>query len=382
LKIVLNLIAANTGGQVTRARSFLKRVTEISPDAELIVFKINGSMPELISSDNITVIEVRLQVGGRLFAMRRMLWENLQMLFLLSKIKADVYLSFSHYLPIIKLPIPSVVAVSNLAPFSIEALQSERFWGRIRLLILRRTILFSAKRADAVIALSLTCKKILINLDIMAVKIKVVPNGVDPVQKKGSLKENTITDDGPYILTVSHFYRYKNFEQLINAYSTLGPEIRNQYRLKIVGKFYDKEYVKELELLAKSLGILDRVDFIPGLYGDELHEIYLSATLFVFTSLVENSPNILLEAMSYGIPIISIKNDPMPEFGGNAAVYFNSQDNLDLALKIRNVISDGSLLVEMGLNATKQSNLFSWDKFTNDVITLCSSVSQSDRDCT
>ena len=376
MKIVLNLIAANTGGQVTRARSFLRRVADSSPDAKLIVFKIAGAMPELISKDGIKVIEVKLQVDGRLFALRRMLWENLQMIALLSKIKADVYISFSHYLPIKKLPTPSVVAVSNLAPFSSEALQSERFWGRIRLIILRRTILFSAQRADAVIALSLTCKRILIEHGIPAVKVKVIPNGVDPVQNKISLKENIITKYDPYILTVSHFYRYKNFEQLINAYSLLTDEIRNDYRLKIVGKFYDKEYVKELKLLAKSLDVLDRVDFIPGLYNDELHKIYLGATIFVFTSVIENSPNILLEAMAYGIPTISNSNDPMPEFGGTATVYFQSKNNADLALKIGTIIDDKSLLVQMSLRAVNQSGLFSWDKFTRDVIILCSSVSQ------
>jgi len=378
LKIALNLIAANTGGQVTRANSFLKRVTECSPSTELVVFKISGAIPELISRDGVEVIEVEIQVKRRFFALRRMLWENIQMIFLLSKIKADVYLSFSHYLPVKKLNIPTVVAVSNLAPFSHEAYLSERLWGRIRLMILRRTIVFSAQRANEVIALSSECKRILIEYNVAPEKIKVVPNGVDSVRHMIALREDASIKDDPYILMVSHFYRYKNFEQLIKAYALLPEKIRNHWRLKIVGKFYDQEYVNDLMLLAMRLDVHDRVDFISGLYSEKLYKIYLGATVFVFTSLIENSPNILLEAMAYGIPTISNRNNPMPEFGGDAVMYFKSKDNEDLALKMESMLSDKSLLDDMGRRAINRSSLFSWDKFTNDVIELCSSVSQSD----
>jgi glycosyltransferase involved in cell wall biosynthesis len=298
------------------------------------------------------------------------------MIFLLSKINADVYLSFSHYLPVKRLGIPTVVAVSNLAPFSEAAYLSERFMGRIRLMILRRTIIFSARRANEVIALSSRCKKVLIQNDVQAAKIKVIPNGVDRVRDSTNLRENLGHRKDHYILSVSHFYRYKNFEQLINAYAILSSNLRNQWRLKIVGKFYDQGYTNELKVLARRLGVEDKIDFIPGLHSEELHEMYLGATVFIFTSLIENSPNILLEAMAHGIPTISNVNEPMPEFGGAAVVYFKPQDNHDLAAKITNILSDKNLHHEMALQAKIQSSLFSWDKFTNDVVDLCSLASK------
>tara|TARA_B110000090_G_C13072913_1_gene327981 strand:+ start:210 stop:464 length:255 start_codon:yes stop_codon:yes gene_type:complete len=81
--------------------------------------------------------------------------------------------------------------------------------------------------------------------------------------------------------------------------------------------------------------------------------------------------------MAYGIPTISNGNDPMPEFGGDAVTYFKSQDNDDLATKIASILDDKSLLDKMSLQAKNQSSLFSWDRFTNDVIDLCSLVSKS-----
>jgi glycosyltransferase involved in cell wall biosynthesis len=140
----------------------------------------------------------------------------------------------------------------------------------------------------------------------------------------------------------------------------------------LVGKFYDQKYVQELRLLAHSLGITGSVDFIPGLKKDELNEVYSQASLFVFTSLIENSPNILLEAMSHGLPTISTDNDPMPEFGATAIEYVKANDDVQLALKIEYLLNNQSLTDELAERSKEQAKMFSWGTFTSDVIQLCS----------
>ena len=293
------------------------------------------------------------------------------MLKLLKENPADLYLSFSHYLPFRRLKIPSVIAVSNLAPFYTKAFELERFYGKLRLFLLKRTIITSAKKAQKVIALSHMCKNILISHNIPVGKINVIPNGVNILSEKGAKRKKT---DVPYILCVSHFYRYKNFEQLLRAYALLSEEIRKNYRLLIVGKFYDHKYGEEMTLLAKVLGIDGSVDFIPGLEPSKLSEVYSQASLFVFTSLIENSPNILLEAMSHSLPIISTDNDPMPEFGGSAIQYVKATDHIQLTTAIENIVSNQSLMENLSIQSKIRSKLFSWDKFIEDVIKLCRDV--------
>jgi len=337
-------------------------------------------MPELVSKSGIEVIDIPIDVG-RFKSIRRMFWENTALIHFVRRWSPDAYLTFSHYLPSRNLGVPSVVAVSNLAPFSSDAYLVEGLVGRLRLAILRKTIISSAIRANAVIALSNKCKMDLVDVGVASSKIFVIPNGVeqDAITREGTYCAES--NDNLYILSVSHFYRYKNFEQLLRAYSIISTSIRDVLRLKIVGKFYDEKYVAELLSLAKELGISSRVDFIPGLDGNELRLAYRSAKIFVFTSLIENSPNILLEAMAYGLPILSSDTAPMPEFGGNAIAYFKSGDEADLARKIETLLGDQVALDELGRQALKQAKNFSWDVFTMSVTNLCAKVSDSNFVC-
>ena len=367
MKIVLNILAVTTGGQVTRSRAFLERFPVFAPGSKLVVFKNVDVLPEIISSDYIEIIDVNIG-RGPFRSLRRMVWENTKMLGLVSEIEGDIYLSFSHYLPFRMLSLPAVVAVSNLAPFSPEAFKLEGFFGKLRLFLLKKTIISSSHKAAQVIALSFMCKKVLISNKILADSVAVIPNGVEISDKVYCDDQDT---PKPFILSVSHFYRYKNVEQLLNSYARLSEQLRKNYRLKIVGGFYDLKYVQELRLLAHRLEITDNVDFIPGLKKDELDEVYSQAKLFVFTSIIENSPNILLEAMSHGLPVISIDNDPMPEFGSTAVQYVKAHDEIALANKIEYLLNDKKKCEEMRTLSKKRAQLFSWDKFTQEVIRIC-----------
>ena len=173
------------------------------------------------------------------------------------------------------------------------------------------------------------------------------------------------------IVAISHFYRYKNFEQLIRAYAALAEELRQRYRLKLVGIFYDQEYVDSLKSISRALGVESYIDFIPGMNKKDLQKTYSQATLFVFTSLIENCPNILLEAMSFGVPTLSIDNEPMPEFGGQAVGYFPPNNVEYLSQSITTLLNDPIMLSKMAALAEKESKRFSWDTFTDEVMKYC-----------
>jgi glycosyltransferase involved in cell wall biosynthesis len=245
----------------------------------------------------------------------------------------------------------------------------------MKLRILKRTILRSAKKANAVIALSETCRRILISYGICSESITVIPNGVDQVTSLRN-KDTTSEHEGAasYILCVSHFYRYKNFETLIKSYKILRESIVCIHNLKIVGRFEDKTYLSELRSLIQKLDIESHVELIPEVNHSDLNVLYRNAELFIFPSIVENSPNVLIEAMSHGLPIISSNRNPMPEFGGNAISYFESHDEIELAFKMKNILLDDDLSRKFSLLALERSRHFSWEKFTLDVVTLCSYV--------
>jgi hypothetical protein len=182
VKLCLNLLAATAGGQLSRARAFLDRFDEMAPHAQLLVIKEKSVLTEYRSTARRQVIDVPIGLG-KLKAFRRMWWENFVMPRIIRKHNADVYLTFSHYLPhLFDTSLPSVVGVSNLAPFSAEAWSQESLPVKLRMAALRRTIISSALRATRVLALSETCREILIAFGIPENKITVAPIGGSPFQ--------------------------------------------------------------------------------------------------------------------------------------------------------------------------------------------------------
>ena len=177
--LLLDFLAARTGGQLTRARAFLGRVRTHDPDTRLHILHADGALGFVDDRRDLVVDELHFAAPG--VALRRIAWQNLRLPALLRSTGANGYLTFSHDLPS-RFPetVPAIVGVANLAPFSADARAAEtRMAARLRLDLLARTIVSSARRARCVIALSETCRGVLVDRGIDAGKIEVIPNGVD-----------------------------------------------------------------------------------------------------------------------------------------------------------------------------------------------------------
>ena len=149
--------------------------------------------------------------------------------------------------------------------------------------------------------------------------------------------------------------------------------MRSNYRLKLVGKFSNKKYVKKLKSFAKQLNISDNIDFINELKSDELNFIYRNASLFIFTSLIENCPNILLESLSFGLPTLVINLPPMNEFGGDSVEYFEHDNIEDISKKIINILNSSKFREILSKKAYLHSQNFNWDTFTKTILIKCRS---------
>jgi glycosyltransferase involved in cell wall biosynthesis len=377
-RVVIDLLAASTGGQLTRARAFLARLRQHDARSEIWVLQENDALGQSVQRRDMHVINLTAK-PGRLRALRRMAWLNLRLRAIVTQHRIDTYLSFSHYLPR-TLPhgVRSVVGVSNLAPFAQAALDAEtQWWPRLRLRALRRTILSAARRADHVIALSDACRKVLTSRGVQPAKISVIPNGVEIAGADTSLSAFTTVRERyslppRYLLYVSHFYPYKNFIRLIEAYAQLPSALRADCALVLVGVPHDRAYFNLIGAAIARHAIAHQVRIIPGLSAAELAPLYAHAALFVFPSLIENSPNILLEAMACGAPVLAGNNEPMPEFGGAAVGYFDASDSAAMAREIAAALADEPRLARMRDASSTRARLYSWDEFTARVVSLYS----------
>ena len=71
-----------------------------------------------------------------------------------------------------------------------------------------------------------------------------------------------------------------------------------------------------------------------------LPSLYRHALINIFASECENCPNIMLEALASGRPLLASCREPMPEFGGDAAIYFDPSSPVELAEKLQSIIDD------------------------------------------
>jgi glycosyltransferase involved in cell wall biosynthesis len=368
MKLFLNLLAGNTGGQITRAKALLDRINNNNSGIQVLVVKDYKILKEYQSTNEVEIHNVNIG-NGKLRILKRFWWETFKMPKIVHNSKSDIFITFSHFLPFRKFKIPTFVGVSNLAPFSSIALNEESFFTRIKFKLLGKTILSSLKRATAVMALSYTAEKVLIEHGIPAKKIVVIPIGVDDFWSKSSDKNlKEIGLNSPFFLYVSHFYRYKNHLRLIEAYSQLQFSIQFQYKLVLVGKFENLSYVDEIKKFIHSKNLHDKVVLISGQETLTLRALYQSADLFIFPSLVENCPNILLEAMAAGAPVATINIAPMTEYCEKAAVYFDGMSASDIARVISELSVNTIKKDLMRVSSKKQVSNYTWDMFVNLII--------------
>ena len=111
------------------------------------------------------------------------------------------------------------------------------------------------------------------------------------------------------ILAVGRLAARKGYGSLIEGFSNLHKKIPSS-RLVIVGRGHLKS---RLLKKAKRLGVGDFVHIESGMSFPELAKLYRSANLVVYPSFYEGQGLIPLEAMSSGVPIVTVDHGPLPE---------------------------------------------------------------------
>jgi glycosyltransferase involved in cell wall biosynthesis len=362
MKILYNLISGSIGGQITRANAIIDRVD--SYDIELIIIK-NENVILNCKKKNIQYINVKHSFGLFRF-IERLYWESFILPKIIKEKKPDLFLTFSNYLPICRFKIPTYMGISNLAPFSSFALKEESIKNRIKFYIIRKSIIYSSKNATKIIALSNTAVDVLSNYGINYDKIFLNPIGVDDFWSKVVPNDNFQLEYGinkPFYLYVSHFYRYKNHIRLIHAYAKLKPEIVSNRQMVFIGRPENIEYFEELKKIISSYKLESKIILISGLDSFELRKFYQNCYIFIFSSLVENCPNILLEAMKASCPILTVNIDPMVEYCSNCAEFFDGKSIDNLVNKLEYLDQSKLKLDRMKIASYQQSKLYSWDLF-------------------
>jgi glycosyltransferase involved in cell wall biosynthesis len=219
------------------------------------------------------------------------------------------------------------------------------------------------RRVDAVIVQTDRSKDWL-NLNYPNLIVEVIPNPLSyplPIDYKRIVDPvDVISSDRKIILASGRLHKYKQFDLLIRAFSAISKKYLD-WDLVILG---DGEEKGALKKLIKDLMLFDRV-FLPGSVGN-VSAWYERSSIFVLSSSVEGFPNVLLEAMSYGLPSISFNCNTGPkemiQDGVNGFLVNPEEKENGLILALENLIPNKALQIKIAQEAIRLRDKYSLDK--------------------
>ena len=165
---------------------------------------------------------------------------------------------------------------------------------------------FSIKKSDIVVTPSKHLKNFILNLGFKN-KIEIINNGVFIPEEN----TNIFTNDQINITIVSRLVSHKNIEKIIKAISDLNSPLIN---LNIIG---DGPELNQLQKISLESNNKDNIIFHGKLNRDDINHIFLKSDIYIQASNYEGLPHSLLEAMSYGIPVLCTPVGECKEILGN-----------------------------------------------------------------
>lgn len=138
--------------------------------------------------------------------------------------------------------------------------------------------------------------------------VKYLPNPLsNAITEQVNELERVTKRISRHLLYVGHVYETKGVFELVEGCSDI-----KDIKLRIVGKCMPDVLERLISVVTKT-GRKDWIEFVGELPHEEVLKEFLKADLFVFPSYTEGFPNVILEAMACGCPIIASNVGAIPE---------------------------------------------------------------------
>jgi glycosyltransferase involved in cell wall biosynthesis len=262
-------------------------------------------------------------------------------------------------------PLPRFFSRSRVV-LTVHGLDSHRAkWGPIAKSVLKTAEWMSGRIPDATIAVSRDLSEYYSrrhNCDSI-----YIPNGVqDPIRRPASeiSARFGLTERG-YVLFVGRLVPEKAPDLLIRAFRRIPGNVR---LVLAGGSSFTTDFVRGLHELAAGD---PRIVFTDYAYGPLLEALYNNAAAFVLPSNLEGLPLTLLEAASFGLPIVASAIPPHLEVIGTSAPghrLFAPDDERSLRDALQQTLATGAA-EWVGAHALRQRVLerYRWDATVDDL---------------
>jgi len=236
-------------------------------------------------------------------------------------------------------------------------------WGKAAKVMLKTGELMGCMFANEVIVISEVINDILVR-KYGRKNCHLIYNGVPMPDKIGNTcyLQKLKIEPYKYVFAMGRFVPEKNFHQLIHAFVALRQQ---DYKLVLAGDTdFEDDYSRNLKALAKENGVV-LTGFIKG---EKLHELLTYAHCFVLPSSHEGLPIALLEAMSYGLPVIVSDIPANLEVGLTYDCYFQTGNEGQLQEKLRKNLVQEFCPVHYSMDE------YNWEKIADQVVSVYENI--------
>ena len=362
MKVVINAYSARQGGGQTYLFNLLRHLPA-DDTVEVEVFA--PQRLRLSEHPGVRRVKTRWPTENPLM---RALWERFALPQYLKRTGADAL-----FCPggLVLTQVPEgcrvVTMFRNMTPFDPVGISAVPIGlQRLRLRMLRSLMLASMRKADLTIFISEHARKVIERLAYIPNSL-TIPHGVADCFRGGAAAPPRPAAAGsePYLLYVSKLDNYKHHHEVVTAFSMLPEGLKASHRLLLIGEA-EGELAERVRRVIRERGLVGRVLMLGAVPYSDLPAFYLNSKANVFASSCENCPNIMLEALASGRPLLSSDVDPMPEFGGPDIGYFSPFAPGSIAASMRMVLEDDSVSARWARAAQERGSRYDWPRTARD----------------
>ncbi len=249
-------------------------------------------------------------------------------------------------------------------------------------LYIHRVVPYLIRHLDHIIAISEATKSDLVDsVRVDAERITVIPHGVDlqgfsaeASKKAEGAARSRFNLQRPYFLYLSRIeHPGKNHVPLIRAFNRFKERTGSDLDLVLAGKDWDRAELVHRE--AEASPVRSSIVFTGFVPVELLAGLYGGATALFFPSLFEGFGMPILEAMAAGVPVFCSDRSSLPEVGGDAARYFDPENQESMINSMIEATDPSTLaaMIRAGLDRVRTSG---WDTTATATLNLLREIAE------
>jgi glycosyltransferase involved in cell wall biosynthesis len=306
----------------------------------------------------------------------RYAWTHTRLVYELWRHPVDVLFVPSHVLPNYygkKTKIPMVMTIHDVA-----AMHVPKTYSLLQRMYTISSTFYAMLMARAVIVPSHATKQDIVQLTSVDPRcadtpIHVIPLAVD-IQQHQTLSSEVVKVvlselciNAPYFLFVGRLESKKNVQGILHAYQVFRRLNTSRVQLVLVGK--RGVGFEEIEQLFQNHPHKNDIIFKEGwIEQEKVQALYTGATACVYPSLYEGFGLNVLDALSYGVPVIVSDAGSLSELGGGCVVRVLASDTDAIAQAMATVCTDSAFLARVKQEGPVYAKTFTWEKTAKETL--------------